>query len=97
MAALVHLGVPGVTPEGVQRRFAFIMPYMSQGASRAMYLDPTRPAWADGWDSHKTNSYYSLNNKLNQGLAVTLLIIKHFTVILKYFHDLFCIFILEFL
>lgn len=61
---------------------------------------PGSPLIGVGWclgHSHKTNSYYSLNSKLNQNLALMLLIIKHLTVILKYFNNPFCIFILAFL
>lgn len=44
------------------------------------------------WHSHKT-----VNNKLNWSLALRLCLIMHQTEILKYFDDIFCIFIIELL
>lgn len=40
MATLVYLGVPRVTPSGSPAVVCFSLPYVSQGASQAMYLDP---------------------------------------------------------
>lgn len=87
MGPFCHPGAPRAAwaQHGSPVVVCFSMVCVSLRVRCAMYLDPM---WPVGWwlgHSPKTNSHYSLNNKLILRLAlITLLIIKHLAVIFKY-------------